>query len=61
MILSAPLVAFFSFLVYMESPGPIFYRQRRLGQGGMEFDILKIRSMRPDAEKNGQRGLDDGE
>ena len=56
LVLSAPLIAVFGAIVYYESPGPIFYRQRRLGLGGREFDILKIRSMRLDAEKNGRPG-----
>jgi exopolysaccharide biosynthesis polyprenyl glycosylphosphotransferase len=56
LILSAPIIALFGAIVYLESPGPIFYRQRRLGQRGMEFDIYKIRSMRLDAEKNGRVG-----
>jgi exopolysaccharide biosynthesis polyprenyl glycosylphosphotransferase len=50
LILSAPLVAFFGLLVYVESPGPIFYRQRRMGRNGQTFEIIKIRSMRLDAE-----------
>lgn len=56
LLLSAPLIAIFGAIVYLESPGPIFYRQRRLGQRGMEFDIFKIRSMRIDAEKDGRVG-----
>ena len=36
LILCAPIIAIFSLFVYLESPGPIFYRQRRLGQRGME-------------------------
>jgi exopolysaccharide biosynthesis polyprenyl glycosylphosphotransferase len=54
--LALPIVAIFGALVYSESPGPIFYRQRRLGRRGMEFDILKIRSMRLDAETKGKVG-----
>ena len=50
LIISIPLVAIFGLLVYVESPGPILYRQRRMGLGGQTFDIIKIRSMRPDAE-----------
>jgi exopolysaccharide biosynthesis polyprenyl glycosylphosphotransferase len=50
LILSIPLIAFFSMLVYAESPGPVIYRQRRMGRNGQPFDILKIRSMRLDAE-----------
>jgi sugar transferase (PEP-CTERM system associated) len=33
---------------------PVFYRQRRVGLLGREFELLKFRSMRPDAEKDGQ-------
>ncbi len=50
LLLSAPLIAIFCILVYIESPGPVFYRQRRVGRKGHQFDILKIRSMKPDAE-----------
>ena len=53
LVLSSPIIAFFSFLVYLESPGPFFYRQRRTGRNGAEFDIIKIRSMKLDAETAG--------
>src|SRR5207244_3343205 len=43
LILALPIIALFGAIVYWESPGPIFYRQRRLGRSGLEFDILKIR------------------
>jgi len=51
LILSAPLFALFAGLVYVESPGPMIYRQRRMGRNGQPFNILKIRSMRLDAEE----------
>lgn len=35
----------------LTSPGPLFYKQRRVGQGGRIFEMYKFRSMRPDAEK----------
>lgn len=54
LLLSAPLIIVFGTLVRLESPGAVFYRQRRLGRHGVEFDILKIRSMAPDAEPDGQ-------
>jgi exopolysaccharide biosynthesis polyprenyl glycosylphosphotransferase len=50
LILSAPIILIFGALVYMESPGPIFYRQRRMGRNGHTFSIIKIRSMKLDAE-----------
>ena len=56
LIIFAPVMLLFATMVYMESPGPILYRQRRLGKRGSEFDILKIRSMRLDAEKDGRAG-----
>jgi exopolysaccharide biosynthesis polyprenyl glycosylphosphotransferase len=40
-------------LIKLESPGPIFFRQKRVGQYNQEFEVIKFRSMRNDAEKNG--------
>ncbi|MEM6885837.1 MAG: sugar transferase, partial [Verrucomicrobiota bacterium] len=51
--LSAPFILAFSWLVYRESPGPVFYRQVRSGRWGESFEIIKIRSMHVDAEKDG--------
>jgi exopolysaccharide biosynthesis polyprenyl glycosylphosphotransferase len=51
--ISAPLLGVFGGLVYLESPGPIIYRQTRTGRRGRMFKILKIRSMRLDAEAQG--------
>lgn len=50
MLLFAPLFAFLALLVKLDSPGPVFYRQRRLGRDGREFEILKFRSLPMDAE-----------
>jgi exopolysaccharide biosynthesis polyprenyl glycosylphosphotransferase len=50
-VLSAPLIALFGLLVYLESPGPVLYRQLRVGRRGRHFQIIKIRSMKLDAEK----------
>ena len=54
--LSAPIIAVFGLLIHLESPGPIFYRQRRLGHGGKLFDMVKLRSMKTDAETSGKPG-----
>jgi lipopolysaccharide/colanic/teichoic acid biosynthesis glycosyltransferase len=62
MILPAGLiVALAGIIVKMSDGGPIFYRQKRLGQYGSEFVIIKIRSMCVDSEKTGARwaGADD--
>jgi len=56
MILTAPVVGFFAAMVYMESPGSIIYRQRRIGLNGRPFNIYKIRSMKLDAEVKGTPG-----
>ncbi len=39
--------------IKLESPGPVFYKQRRTGQYNDEFEVVKFRSMRNDAEKSG--------
>lgn len=49
--ISLPIIAVFCALVYLESPGPVFYRQVRVGRRGRNFEIVKIRSMKLDAEK----------
>lgn len=56
LILSLPVMAIFALLVFIESPGRVIYRQRRIGLNGKPFEILKIRSMKPDAEVQGQVG-----
>jgi exopolysaccharide biosynthesis polyprenyl glycosylphosphotransferase len=53
LLFSIPLIGIFAAMVYWESPGPIFYCQKRLGRNGRAFKMFKIRSMRMDAEKNG--------
>jgi Undecaprenyl-phosphate galactose phosphotransferase WbaP len=45
-----PVLALCACAVRMTSPGPVFFRQRRLGQGGEEFSILKFRTMVLDSE-----------
>ncbi|WP_447018547.1 sugar transferase [Shewanella algae] len=41
--------------IKLESPGPVFYKQRRTGQYNDEFEVIKFRSMRNDAEKYGAK------
>lgn len=48
---AAPILALTSVLIKLDSPGPIVYKQRRLGKGGKVFTIYKLRTMRNDAEK----------
>ena len=49
--LSGPLMALTALLIRLDSPGLVLYRQKRLGMNGQEFDVLKFRSMRQDAER----------
>ena len=56
LVLGAPFILLFGALVWLESPGPILYSQRRLGRRGLVFNIYKIRSMRIDAEKDNEPG-----
>ena len=48
--ISSLIVPWFCMAVYLESPGPVIYRQRRTSRSGRNFFIYKIRSMRLDAE-----------
>jgi exopolysaccharide biosynthesis polyprenyl glycosylphosphotransferase len=49
--LSLPVWAFLAMAIKLESKGPIFFRQTRIGQHGRPFEILKFRSMKTDAPK----------
>lgn len=61
LVLSSPIQLFTALAVKIEDGGPVFYRQRRLTVHGREFDILKFRSMRMDAEKDGVARLSTGD
>ena len=54
LVLTVPVVMTMALAIRLESPGPAFYRQRRVGLYNQPFDILKLRSMRQDAEVAGQ-------
>ena len=51
LLLTLPLFPLIALAIKLETPGPVFYRQERLGQGGRIFWLLKFRSMRRDAEQ----------
>ena len=50
LIISSPFIVVAAILMQLESPGPIFYIQKRVGFKGRTFHLLKLRSMPPDAE-----------
>ena len=53
LIMLSPLLAALAIVVKLDSPGPVFYRQTRIGYHKKPFRIIKFRSMRADAETNG--------
>ena len=52
-ICTLPLMLLAAIIVKVESKGPIFFIQERIGEGNKKFNIVKFRSMTTDAEKNG--------
>lgn len=52
--LTLPVIVLFALLVKLDSKGPAFYRQSRVGLYGQTFNVLKLRSMRTDAELAGE-------
>jgi sugar transferase (PEP-CTERM system associated) len=53
LLLALPLMALTALAIKLDSPGPILYRQERMGQRNTRFTIMKFRSMRVDAEPGG--------
>jgi polysaccharide biosynthesis protein PslA len=58
LILTAPVMLAIALAIRLEGPGPIFFRQRRIGFNQVEFDMLKFRSMALDPKDDGSRGTD---
>ena len=54
LIISFPIAALTAILVKIDSKGPIFYSQERVGKNGKVFNVMKFRSMKTDAEKDGK-------
>lgn len=61
LILMAPVLLAFAIAVKLTDGGPVFYRQRRVGERGREFEMIKLRSMRVSSEETGAQwsGADD--
>lgn len=52
-IISIPIIFIFGLLIKVETPGPVFYKQKRVGLNGQYFEVIKLRSMGINAEENG--------
>lgn len=52
-IFAAPVIVLAAIIVKLESKGPVFFIQERIGEGNKKFNIVKFRSMTTDAEKDG--------
>ena len=61
MIALAPVYGIIALAVKLDSGGPVLYRQERVGLHGRPFEIIKFRSMRPDAEHGGPQLSSDGD
>jgi sugar transferase (PEP-CTERM system associated) len=53
LVVSLPIAALTAILIKLDSTGPVFYRQERVGKNGKPFVVIKFRSMKTDAEKDG--------
>jgi exopolysaccharide biosynthesis polyprenyl glycosylphosphotransferase len=54
LLLSLPLLALAALAIKLSSPGPMLYRQERIGRGGRRFRIVKLRTMVADAESQAE-------
>lgn len=61
LVILSPLFLILSIAIKAYDGGPVFYKQRRLTKDGREFDIIKFRSMRVDAESDGVARLSTGD
>ena len=53
LLLISPLLLLLALAIQFDSPGPVFFRQQRVGRDGVLFRIHKFRTMRVDAEQMG--------
>lgn len=57
LVVLSPVILITAICIKSEDGGPVFYKQKRLTLNGKEFDVIKFRSMRVDAEKDGKARL----
>jgi lipopolysaccharide/colanic/teichoic acid biosynthesis glycosyltransferase len=51
LLFAAPVLALAAIAIKLDDRGPVFFRQRRVGRAGLIFEVLKLRTMVPDAEQ----------
>ena len=59
--LTFPIIVLFAIIVKLDSKGPAFFRQQRVGLYGEPFYLIKLRSMRTDAEKDGAKWAEEND
>jgi exopolysaccharide biosynthesis polyprenyl glycosylphosphotransferase len=59
LVLTSPIILICAIAVKCSSPGPVLFRQRRIGQGGREIEVPKLRSLRVNHESETQWSVDD--
>ena len=52
LIVLAPVLAACAIAIKLDSPGPVFFRQRRIGRDDQPFEVCKFRSMQADADRH---------
>lgn len=53
LVLLMPLLIVIALLLKLDSKGPVFFRQKRVGKNGKDFELFKFRTMHPDSDKKG--------
>ena len=56
-----PFLALIALLIKLDSPGPVFFLQERVGRGGRRFKLIKFRTMRPERRVNSEWARDNGD
>lgn len=59
LLILLPILVFIAIWIKLDSPGPVFFRQRRVGRYGIPFRIHKFRTMRVDSEAAGRLTVGD--
>jgi exopolysaccharide biosynthesis polyprenyl glycosylphosphotransferase len=55
LLITSPVMIYTVFRIRKDSPGPVLFKQKRVGKDGQEFECIKFRSMHLDAEKDGAK------